>query len=60
MTYLVKFDSMRERLNIDKEVSRLEALAEGVARGDEEAVMLAQKARFLDRPGAAATPPARS
>jgi hypothetical protein len=51
---------MRERLNIDKEVSRFEALAEGVARGDEEAVMLAQKARFLDRPGAAATPPARS
>lgn len=45
-------DQMRARLNIDTEVSRFEALAEGVARGDDEAVALAQKGGFLDQPGA--------
>jgi phage terminase small subunit len=39
--------AMRERLQIDPEVSPFEALAEGVARDDGEAIALAKQGRFM-------------
>jgi phage terminase small subunit len=45
-------DTMRERLKVDPGVSRYEAVAEGVARGDAEAVTLAEKAGYMKKSGA--------
>lgn len=45
--FLALVASMRERLRIDPEVSPFEALAEGVARGDGDAVSLAKQGGFI-------------